>query len=172
MPFLASPSSLYKEGFINALNEFQHEDLWTDLDRVFLENRFDDYIDELSKNSKGLGLPLGWVPSTEYWLVEGTHFIGRLNIRHKLTKALERFGGHIGYEVRKSERSKGHGKNMLKLALPKVLELGIKRALVTCDSNNLASQAVIKSCSGVFQDEIQLEEREFPTQRYWIDLSP
>ncbi len=172
MPFLAQPSSLYKESFIKALDEFNHEDLWTDLDRVFLENRFDDYIDELSKNSKGLGLPLGWVPSTEYWLVEGDHFIGRINIRHKLTKPLESFGGHIGYEVRKSERRRGHAKSMLKLALPKVLEIGIKKVLITCDSNNLASQKVIKACSGVFQDETQLEDREVPTQRYWIELAP
>lgn len=172
MPRLVPPSSLYKDSFISALDEFNQEDLWTDLDRLFLVNRFEDYIDELSKSAKGQGLPLGWVPSTEFWLVEGEHFIGRINIRHKLTKSLESFGGHIGYEVRASERKRGHGKNMLRLALPKVLELGIKKALITCDSDNIASQKVIESCNGVFQDENQLEDREVPTRRYFIDLGP
>lgn len=170
MSFLAEPSSLYKESFISALDEFNKEELWEDLDRTFLVNRFPDYMDELSKTSKGQGLPLGWVPSTEYWLVEGDLFIGRINLRHRLTKALESFGGHIGYEIRPSQRSKGHAKNMLRLALPKVLELGVKRALITCDSNNIASQKVIESCEGLFQDEIQLEDREVPTRRYWIEL--
>lgn len=170
MPRLVLPSNLYKESFIEALDEFHREELWCDLDREFLSNRFHDFIEEFTKTSKGQGLPLGWVPSTEYWLVEGEQFLGRINIRHRLTKPLESFGGHIGYEVRKSERKKGHAKNMIRLVLPKVLELGITKALITCDSNNLASQKVIESVGGVFQDETQLKDREVPTFRYWVDL--
>ena len=170
MPHLVLPHARYKESYMEALYEFQKEDLWPDLDREFLLNRFDDFIGEFEKTRKGMGLPLGWVAATEYWLVEGDHFIGRIDIRHRLTDALKKFGGHIGYEIRKSERKKGYGKVMIKLVLPHVKELGIEKALITCDSTNIASQKVILSVGGKLQDEIVNEGREFPTQRYWVKI--
>jgi hypothetical protein len=39
------------------------------------------------------------VPVTELWFVEGTDYLGTVIIRHRLTPALEREGGHIGYHV-------------------------------------------------------------------------
>lgn len=170
MPRLALPDYRFKESYLRALDEFHQEDLWTDLDRDFLLNRFDDFISDFEKTRKGLGLPLGWVPSTEYWWVEGDHFIGRIDIRHKLTSALKKFGGHIGYEVRASERGRGHGKAMLKAILPSVSTMGIKEALITCDSTNIASQKVILSVGGKFQDEILNEGHDAPTQRYLIKI--
>lgn len=170
MPRLVLPSALYKDSYMEALYEFQKEDLWPDLDREFLLNRFEDYIEEFAKTRKGQGLPLGWVAATEYWWVEDTKFIGRIDIRHRLTDALKKFGGHIGYEIRKCERGKGHGRNMLKAVLSHVKEMGIEKALITCDSTNIASQKVILSAGGKLQDEIVNEGREFPTQRYWVEV--
>ena len=170
MPTLFKPHLRFKESYLIALDEFNQEGLWEDQDREFLNARFYDFIDEFSKNSKGLGLPLGWVASTEYWWAEGDHFIGRINVRHRLTDQLKKFGGHIGYEVRKSERNRGHATKMLNTLLPLIKELNIENALITCDSNNIASQKVIISAGGKFQDEIINEDQEFPTQRYWIDL--
>jgi hypothetical protein len=39
------------------------------------------------------------VPVTERWFVEGTDYLGTVIIRHRLTPALERAGGHVGYHV-------------------------------------------------------------------------
>jgi hypothetical protein len=41
-----------------------------------------------------------FVPMTTLWWVDGERFLGRLAIRHRLTPALEKAGGHIGYDVR------------------------------------------------------------------------
>ena len=81
MPRLVLPHIRYKESYMSALYEFNKEDLWTDLDREFLLNRFEDYIEDFEKTRKGLGLPLGWVSATEYWWVEGDYFLGRIDIR-------------------------------------------------------------------------------------------
>lgn len=170
MPRLVLPHSRYKDSYISAFDEFSKEDLWPDMDRDFLVYRFDDYLTDFEKTRKGLGLALGWVPATEYWWVENDVFIGRIDIRHHLTDALKNFGGHIGYEVRKSMRGKGHGKAMLKAVLPMAKEMGIPKTLITCDSNNTASQKVILSVGGILQDEIVNEGREFPTHRYWVSL--
>ena len=55
--------------------------------------RFEDY-------RAGRGLPAGYVPCTSLWLVDGDEFLAEVSIRHRLTPALERFAGHIGYAVR------------------------------------------------------------------------
>lgn len=57
---------------------------------------------------------------------------------------------------------------MLFMALPIAKELGIDRALVTCDKNNPASAKTILRCGGVLEDE-RLENSEL-VQRYWITI--
>ena len=97
--------------------------------------------------------PAGFVPDTELWWVDGDQFLGRVGIRHRLTPALLEIGGHIGYDVRPSARRHGHATLMLRKALPVARELGIERALVTCDVDNVGSRAVIERNGGVLEDE-------------------
>lgn len=95
----------------------------------------------------------GFVPATELWWVEGDQFLGRIGIRHRLTPALLEVGGHIGYDVRPSARRRGHATAMLLNALVVARDLGIERALVTCDVDNVGSRAVIERNGGVLEDE-------------------
>ena len=91
---------------------------------------------------------------------------------HWLTDALRDWGGHIRYGVRPSERNKGYGTLMLKLALDKARALGIGRVLITCGKDNIASQRVILKNGGVLDSESYSEQAGRVTQRYWIDLEP
>jgi len=97
--------------------------------------------------------PAGFVPATELWWVDGDQFLGRIGIRHRLTPALLEMGGHIGYDVRPSARRRGHATAMLLFALVVARDLGIERALVTCDADNVGSRAVIERNGGVLEDE-------------------
>lgn len=97
--------------------------------------------------------PPGHVPDTELWWVDGTEFLGRIGVRHRLTPALLDFGGHIGYDVRPSARRRGHATEMLRQALAVTHELGIDPALITCDVDNVGSRAVIERNGGVLEDE-------------------
>jgi predicted acetyltransferase len=97
--------------------------------------------------------PVGFVPDTELWWVEGNEFLGRVGIRHRLTPALLEIGGHIGYDVRPSARRRGHATAMLRKARIVAHGLGIERALVTCDVDNVGSRAVIERNGGVLEDE-------------------
>jgi predicted acetyltransferase len=97
--------------------------------------------------------PAGFVPATELWWVEGDQFLGRIGIRHRLTPALLEMGGHIGYDVRPTARRRGNATAMLLNALVVARDLGIERALVTCDVDNVGSRAVIERNGGVFEDE-------------------
>ncbi|MPQ32223.1 GNAT family N-acetyltransferase [Clostridium estertheticum] len=111
----------------------------------------------------------GFVPSTLYFLIdENMKIYGALHIRHELNDFLLNYGGHIGYGIRPSERKKGYATKMLSLSLSLVKQLGIKKALVTCDKINIASAKTILNNGGVLENEV-IEEGEV-TQRYWINI--
>jgi len=110
-----------------------------------------------------------WVPAHTYFLVlENKRIIGAINIRHCLNDYLLNFGGHIGYGIRPSERKKGYASIMLSLALPISKKLGISKALITCNKNNLGSAKTIMNNGGILENEV-VKGSEV-TQRYWIDL--
>lgn len=109
--------------------------------------------------------PVGHVPSTTLWWVDGAEYLGRIAIRHRLTPALLEVGGHIGYDVRRSQRGRGHATAMLGAALPVAYELGIDPVLITCDEDNIASRTVIERNGGV------LEDRRGGQLRFWARTS-
>lgn len=172
MAQLVQPSSVYKISFLEAVLEFQGEGRYgyTGLDVNALNADFEGYCADLRARAKKPPRP-DWSPDTILWLVEDTLFIGRISLRHKLVGSLDRFGGHIGYEIRPSQRRKGYGTEMLRLALPVVREIGLDKAMVTCDTTNTASRKIIAANGGVLQDIIQTEFSNAPTMRWWIDLS-
>jgi predicted acetyltransferase len=106
--------------------------------------------------------PDGWVPATTYWWVDGTEYLGRLQIRHRLTPWLLGAGGHIGYDVRPSARRRGHATAMLANALPIAAGMGIDPVLITCDVDNVASRRVIEVNGGVYENE------RFGKLRFWV----
>jgi len=110
---------------------------------------FADYVQGLLEQRwEQTPRPAGFVPMTTLWWVEGPEYLARLAIRHRLTPTLLQVGGHIGYDVRPSARRQGHASAMLRAALPIARELGIYRALITCDLDNVASRKVIEKNGG------------------------
>jgi predicted acetyltransferase len=91
-----------------------------------------------------------------------------IDVRHRLNDYLLKFGGHIGYSVRKSERQKGYATEMLALTLKECIKLNIKRVLITCDKDNIASAKTVVNNGGVLENEIP--EENGITQRYWLNL--
>lgn len=111
------------------------------------------------------------VPATTYFAIAGEKIVGTIQVRHFLNDCLLVHGGNIGYGVRPSERRKGYATKMLALALEKCRELGIEKALITCNGNNIASARTILRNGGVLENEITQTDGTV-TQRYWIDTLP
>jgi predicted acetyltransferase len=91
------------------------------------------------------------VPVTELWFVDGSDYIGTVIIRHRLTPALEREGGHLGYHVVPGHRRCGHATQMLAQAKPVCRQLGLTEILVTCAEDNLGSRRVIEVNGGILE---------------------
>ena len=130
-------------------------------------------VERSEKYERGIGLPEGYVPATTFWLIDDDRFIGEISIRHELTPALRKFGGHIGYEIRYSEIRKGYGTKMLAMTLPYCKDvLHLDKVMITCDDDNIGSQKVIENNGGILEDKIvnELDRGTILTRRYWIEL--
>ena len=130
----------------------------------------EDWLEELNKRSCEDTVPKGLVPSSTYLGVreKDNYIVGMIDIRHYLNEYLTQVGGNIGYGVRKTERNKGYAKQMLKLALEKCKELKIKKVLITCDEDNIASEKVILSANAKLEDIRNVDGEN--KKRFWIDL--
>lgn len=138
-----------------------------------LENYINDYAlwVERVKNNWNNPISNGLVPAHTYFLVRknDNKIIGMIDIRLYLNDYLEKFGGHIGYSIRPTERNKGYSKINLYLALKDCKNVGLENVLITCSKSNIASARTIKALVGVLSDEIFDEEMNTIVQRYWID---
>jgi len=172
-PRLSPPSLTYHRSFLRALGEYRAEGLLNrELDAGALTDpvEFTRYVAALRADAETPGAawayvvrfsgaepyapPVdGWVPQTVLWWAAGDEYLGRLNIRHRLSRDLRRRGGHIGYDVRPGARGLGHATAMLAAALPLAGGLGISPALVDCEVDNVASRRVIEKNGGRLERE-------------------
>ena len=78
--------------------------------------------------------------------------------------------GHIGYDISPDYRNRGYGTRILKLALEKAKEIGLKEAVVTCLTTNLPSKKIIERQKGEFLGIARDEEDPEEYYKYSIKL--
>ncbi|QCX26416.1 GNAT family N-acetyltransferase [Nocardioides jishulii] len=127
--------------------------------------RLERLVEQLRRDGEGLPWTGGVVKCDYLWIVEGDEMVGFLALRHSLTDALRRDGGHIGYAVRPSRRGEGIATRALGLALDRAAALGLDRVLLTCDDDNQASWRAMLAHGAVLEDVIDGK------RRYWIPTS-
>ena len=170
---LIKPCEKYLGSYLEACRELKEMNI--DAVAYHDPDKYDEWKDSFFKKmedqSKGIGLPEGYVPCTTYWLVDGSNFIGRGSIRHHLNDFLKKYGGHIGYFIRKDCWNMGYGTLQLRLLLEKAHELGIEKALLTCDANNIASARVTEKTGGIKigEAEVEVEGKIRSILRYEIE---
>jgi predicted acetyltransferase len=138
-----------------------------------LEFPHDDFpalLERLAAGARGEGRPAGFVPHSSFWLVADGEVVGVSDLRHTLTDALRREGGHIGYGVRPSARRRGFATELLRLTLLRARSLGLTEAWLTCVKDNEPSVRTILRNGGDFVSEEFLESRGEIVQRYRIPL--
>lgn len=166
---LVEPSLDYRHEYMDMIQE------WKDTGEKMVPfvlrfdcSDFDAFLLELHRLKSSQSLGDGKVNSSTYWLVNSaSKVLGAVNIRHELNRQLRHIGGHIGYGIRPSERRKGHATRLLAMALIKAKELGIDRALITCDKDNVGSARTIMNNGGVLDSEESVDG--VLIQRYRIE---
>jgi predicted acetyltransferase len=168
---LLPPDAGFEASYREAMAEFVEEGREDELRALPRHETFAAFVAELKAQALGQGLPPGWVAGSTFWLVDDDIFIGKVELRHRLTAGLRMRGGHVGYAIRPTMRRRGHGTTALARALPYCLELGIDPALVTCDETNAASRRIIEANGGRLEGIVHLPDRDVPTMRYWIEVA-
>jgi predicted acetyltransferase len=136
----------------------------------FDHSDFPALLRRLDEFSRGISIPEGFVPSTTYWLVDGSELLGVSNLRHYLNERIRHAGGHIGLGIRPAQRGRGLGKLLLKLTLDEARKKGIGEVHIHCEKHNEASARTIRANGGVFDSEIH-EPGHGIVQRYLVDAS-
>jgi len=131
-----------------------------------------DWLNEVNLLANKETVPDDLVQSTQFLGIRKSDnkLVGMIQVRHYFNEFLEKYGGHIGYSVRPSERRKGYAKQMLKECLPFCRELNMPRILVTCIDTNVGSRKTILANGGIYESTVFEPGKEVNLERYWIDL--
>ena len=128
-------------------------------------------LPEVARQARGDDLPPGFVPALQFAAMDPSgELVGMIQLRLRLTQALLRAGGNIGYSVRPDCRRRGYAGLMLDDCLRRAATLGMSRVLITCSPLNLASRRTILSCGGQLENVVPGSSGQ-PVERYWIELS-
>ena len=164
---LIDPISSRKNDFLDMIEEFRIADeehyVYED---ILMNQGFEAYLEWLQLGRRGQLDKL--CPWSAFWAIEqqSNRLIGLCSVRHTLSSWMAEYGGHIGYRVRPSERIKGYGTEILRLASNKIKEYEVEGILIVCEPHNLGSIGVIKKNGGRFERQISTEG--ILLNRYWI----
>lgn len=175
---LILPEEKYWQSFQDGLQEFKTNPTpydTCDVAHAFDFTNFAAYKESYENARKGIGLKSGYVPMTVLWLIDDEKFIGIYTIRHYLTEALQRGGGHIGYSVIPSARGKGIAAQGLMLCCQYAHDvLDIQDALLCCHAANIASYKTMKKVmiefGGTEATPAIIDNHE--EKRVWIRTKP
>ena len=168
---LVPPSARYKDSYRALVAEFvAGGEPLVPFTLAFPHENFEALLADLAGAERGIGVPIGFVPHSTFWLVRGEEIVGVSNLRHRLNDKLLVEGGHIGYGVRPGARGQGLGREILRLTLAEAARRGIARVLLTCSKDNPASSAVIAANGGQLESEAWVEARGKIVQRWWIEV--
>lgn len=172
---LVRPSPEYKDSYLEALKEYHIEGRYKYQDIDILDADFEKFVRHLRAEKGYPHQPYqDWVepvPETIVWLVKDHDYIGTVDIRHRLNWHLEKWGGHVHFVIRPSMRGKGFGKKLLQKAMPIINYIGIDKALLTLDPDNVVAAHIIEALGGKFEDETPATDTFPARKRYWLDCS-
>lgn len=169
------PSKKYEGKAIDYINEFYK--YGSQINgvgglRKYLDN-YDKWLQKLD-DDKNSSISEEHVPAETFFLVRtlDDKIVGMINIRLALNEKLKKFGGHIGYSIRPTERNKGYNKINLYLGLLFCQKHEIREVFMDCDKDNVASAKTIIALGGKLVREYYDDENAHCiVQDYIIDVS-
>lgn len=162
----------YKEAYLLTIDKI-NKNVIKKHNLLFLNPDEVDVVKQMMDNRDKAKLPEHYVPSFDYFAVDGDKFIGVIHIRIGLTPNLLQYGGNIGYAINPKYWRQGYGTELLKQGLLKAKDLvKSEKVLITCDDTNIGSYKVIEKNGGILENIVENTDgnEKFKTKRYWIKI--
>ena len=175
--FLESPSIRRKDEIIEYINEFveYNSDIngTGSLDKILEGYTFEQALERcLNMENKEYAEKFGRCQGKTFLLVRenDNRIVGTINVRWNLNEAMLRFGGHIGYGIRPTERRKGYNKINLYLGMIEAKKVGLEKVMLDCDVNNIGSDRTLKALGGKLERTEIDPSNGVLTNVYWFDV--
>ncbi len=175
--YYEKPSLKRKEEIIEFLDEFISNKSNINgsggLDKIYEGLPFEQALDRcLKKEDEAYAKSIGKCPGKTFFLIRenDNKIVGTINVRWNLNEEMLKFGGHIGYGIRPTERQKGYNKINLYMGLLEAKKLNLKRVMLDCGVNNIGSNKSILALGGVL-DRCEIDPYDnLKTNVYWINV--
>ena len=174
--YFERPSLERKEKAIEYINEHVEANSTPNgcggLNRVNHGVTYEEWLEDVLRcEEKAYAESKGLVPGTTYFTIRESDnkIIGMVNFRYYLNEELLRFGGHIGYGIRPTERRKGYSKIQLYMSLKEASKLNIDKIMVSCVDTNIGSEKTIVALDGIYERTEEVEKYG-NVKVYWIDV--
>ncbi len=92
-------------------------------------------------------------PTITYTMYVDDNPVGIICLRTQIDENWKKWSGNFYYKIRKSERNKGYGTEILRLALGEFKNLGFKEVYGQSSKGNIASAKVIENNGGILINE-------------------
>ncbi len=142
-------------GSINKMNGISYK---------YFEKKINEFIEEEKNINKYIK-----TTTIRFILFDNKKPIGEVGIRTTLSDFWQNRGSQIYYKIRKSERKKGYGNIILKLALKEAKKLGFTKIRINCDDKNIASKKIILKNGGIV-DIVSYKTIEGSSSSYIINI--
>ena len=144
------------------------------LDKIYEGYTFEEALDRcLKMEDEEYAKSVGRCPGKTFLLIreDDNKVVGSINLRWNLPESMLKFGGHIGYGVRPTERRKGYNKINLYMVLKEAQKIGLDKVMLDCSVDNLGSDSTIKALGGILERcEIDPSDNT-KTNVYWINVN-
>ena len=175
--YLEEPSLERKNEIIEYLDEFvkynSNINGTGSLDKIYDGYTFEEALERcLNMKNELYAKSINRVPGKTFLLIrkDDNKIVGTINIRWNLSEKMLKFGGHIGYGIRPTERRKGYNKIQLYLVLLEAQKLNLDKVMLDCSVDNLGSDKTIKALGGILE-RCELDEADNTmTNVYWINV--
>lgn len=162
----------HQAAYLDMIEEFERlEGGYPYNDAALARQDFAAFIRDLQAEARGEGLPPDVPAQTTYALLgEDGRALGEIRFRAAPIPPIEAGNGHIGYNMRPTERGKGYATAMLALLLERALAAGLRRVMLPVEGENPASVRVIERNGGRLERRITRDGGE-AVSIFWIDLA-
>ena len=132
---------------------------------------FAAFVAELEDEACGRNLPPDISAQQTYWTVRnGETIVGEIRLRPTIPEPFETQNGHIGYNIRPTERRKGCATRQLALVLAEARKCGLNRVMLPVQTGNIGSEHAIQKNGGYVNGQSVDSETGEIMLHHWIDL--